>query len=130
MIVTDYDYEPHERSPFDVGLDRFVRFHELTMGTEALRTIAEDPPNRFVTVRLDEEGVDYGTPLRTDDGGDAGVLTSPATSPRFGPIGLAIVPAALAAPGTAVQAVTADGMMPGTVDVLSIYDPTKERPRG
>jgi glycine cleavage system aminomethyltransferase T len=130
MIVTDYDYEPHQRSPFDVGLDRFVRFHELTMGTEALRTIAEDPPNRFVTVRLDEEGADYGTPLRTPGGDDAGVLTSPAMSPAFGPIGLAVVPAALAATRTAVEAVTADGAIPGSVDVLSIYDPTKERPRG
>ena len=46
-------------------------------------------------------------------------------SPRFGPIGLAIVPAALAAPGTDLQAVTADGAIPGTVDVLSIYDPKK-----
>jgi aminomethyltransferase len=130
MIVTDYDYEPHERSPFDVGLDRFVTFHDLSMGTEALRTIAEDPPNRFVTVRLDEEGADYGTPLQTEGGADAGVLTSPATSPRFGPIGLAIVPAAIAVPGSALLAVTADGSIPGTVDVLSIYDPKKERPRG
>jgi len=130
MIVTDYDYEPHERSPFDVGLDRFVKLHDLTMGTEALRTIAEEPPNRFVTIRLDEEGADYGTPLQTEDGADAGVLTSPAMSPRFGPIGLAIVPAPIAALGTAVQAVTADGAIPGSVDVLSIYDPTKERPRG
>jgi aminomethyltransferase len=130
MIVTDYDYEPHERSPFDVGLDRFVKLHELNMGTEALRTIGEDRPNRFVTVRLDEEGADYGTALQTEAGADAGVLTSPAMSPRFGPIGLAIVPAALAAPGTDLQAVTADGAIPGTVDVLSIYDPKKERPRG
>jgi len=81
-------------------------------------------------VRLDDEGADYGTALQTQDGGDAGVLTSPAMSPRFGPIGLAIVPAAIAAPGTAVQAVTPDGAIPGSVDVLSIYDPHKERPRG
>ncbi len=129
MIVTDYDYEPHARSPFDVGLDRFVAFHELTMGTEALRTIAEDPPNRFVTIRLDEKGADYGTPLQTDAGDAAGVLTSPAMSPRFGPIGLAVVPVGLAIPGTAVQVVTGAGAIPGTVDVLSIYDPTKQRPR-
>jgi len=40
------------------------------------------------------------------------------------------VPAALATAGTEVEAVTPDGAIPGTVDVLSIYDPTKERPRG
>jgi aminomethyltransferase len=127
MIVTDYDYEPHERSPFDLGLDRFVKFPELNMGTEALR--AAERPNRFVTVRLEgAELPDYGTPLRARDR-EIGTLTSPAVSPRFGPIGLAIVEATSAAPGTAVEAVTADGTVPGTVDVLAIYDPTKERPR-
>jgi len=127
MIVTDYDYEPHARSPFDLGLDRFVRFHELNMGTEALRTLAEDPPNRFVTVRLAGGDLpDYGTPLRAGDR-EVGTLTSPAISPRFGPIGLAIVDAATASPGTPV---TTDGGVAGTVDVLAIYDPAKERPRG
>ena len=129
MIVTDYDYEPHERSPFDLGLDRFVRFHELNMGTEALRAVAEERPNRFVTVRLEgDELPDYGTPLRADDR-EIGTLTSPAISPRFGPIGLAVLEAAFADPGTVVEAVTAGAAVPGTVDVLSIYDPAKERPR-
>jgi aminomethyltransferase len=130
MIVTDYDYEPHERSPFDLGLDRFVKFHPLNMGTEALRGLAEDPPNRFVTVRLESgELPEYGTPLRSGER-EVGTLTSPALSPRFGPIGLAIVQAEAAAPGTPVEAVTAQGAVPGTVDVLAIDDPTKERPRG
>jgi aminomethyltransferase len=129
MIVTDYDYEPHERSPFDLGLDRFVRFHPLNMGTESLRALAEDPLNRFVTVRLEGTDLpDYGTPLRADDQ-EVGTLTSPAVSPRFGPIGLAIVRADVAAPGTAVEAVTDGGAIPGTVDVLALYDPAKERPR-
>ena len=129
MVVTDYDYEPHERSPFDLGLGRFVAFHEHSMGTEALRGIAEDPPNRFVTVRLEGETLpDYGTPVHAD-GGPVGVLTSPAVSPRFGPIGLAILQADAAAPGTRVEAVTAEGSTPGTVDVLAVYDPDKQRPR-
>ena len=129
MVVTDYDYGPGQRPPFDLGLDRFVRFHDLTMGTEALRSLAEAPPNRFVTVRLDGDTLPHsGAGLRTE-AGDVGTLTSPAVSPRFGPIGLAIVAAAAAVPGTTVEVVTADGAIPGTVDVLSIYDPTKERPR-
>jgi aminomethyltransferase len=129
MIVTDYDYEPHERSPFDLGLDRFVRFHPLNMGTEALRGLADDPPNRFVTVRLEGSDLpDYGTPLRAA-GEEVGTLTSPAVSPRHGPIGLAIVCADVAAPGTPVEAVTEGGAIPGTVDVLALEDPMKERPR-
>jgi hypothetical protein len=50
-------------------------------------------------------------------------------SPRFGPIGLAILQADAAAPGTRVEAVTAEGSTPGTVDVLAVYDPDKQRPR-
>ena len=129
MIVTDYDYEPGTRTPFDLGLDRFVALHERNMGTEALRGIAADPPNRFVTVRLRGEHLpEYGSAV-TRDGEEVGVLTSPAVSPRHGPIGLAILRANAAATGTDVSVVGPDGAIGGTVDVLSIDDPAKERPR-
>jgi len=129
MIVTDYDYEPGTRTPFDLGLDRFVALHERTMGTEALRAVAADPPNRFVTVRLQgEELPEYGSSV-TRDGEEVGVLTSPAVSPRHGSIGLAILRTDVAAPGTEVTVAGPDGAIGGTVDVLSIDDPAKERPR-
>jgi aminomethyltransferase len=129
MIVTDYDYEPHERSPYDLGLERFVALHELNMGTEKLRLLADDPPNRFRTIRLDGDALpDYGAAV-TREGTEVGVLTSPATSPRFGPIGLAILERDAAAEGTRVEVAAEAGPIPGTVDVLAIYDPNKERPR-
>ena len=129
MIVTDYDYEPGARTPFDLGLDRFVALHELNMGTEALRAVAADPPNRFVTVRLrGDELPEYGAAV-TRDGDEIGVLTSPAVSPRHGPIGLAILRKDASAPGTEVQVDGPSGAIGGTVDVLSIDDPAKERPR-
>jgi aminomethyltransferase len=129
MIVTDYDYEPGTRTPFDLGLDRFVALHERNMGTEALRAIAADPPNRFVTIRLDgDELPEYGSAV-TREGEEVGVLTSPAVSPRHGPIGLAILRKDAAAPGTRVSVAGPDGAIAGTVDVLSIDDPAKERPR-
>jgi glycine cleavage system aminomethyltransferase T len=129
MIVTDYDYEPGQRTPFDLGLDRFVAFHELNMGTEALRAVAAGPPNRFVTVRLSgAELPEYGAAV-TRDGERIGVVTSPAESPRHGPIGLAILRTDAAAPGTEVAVEGPSGPIAGTVDVLSIDDPAKERPR-
>jgi glycine cleavage system T protein (aminomethyltransferase) len=129
MIVTDYDYEPGTRTPFDLGLDRFVALHERNMGTEALRAVAADPPNRFVTIRLHgDELPEYGSAV-TRDGEEIGVLTSPAVSPRHGPIGLAILRKNAAAPGTQVSVAGPDGAIAGTVDVLSIDDPAKERPR-
>jgi aminomethyltransferase len=129
MIVTDYDYDPGTRTPFDLGLDRFVALHERNMGTEALRAVAADPPNRFVTIRLHgDELPEYGSTV-TRDGEEIGVLTSPAVSPRHGPIGLAILRKDAAAPGTQVSVAGPDGAIAGTVDVLSIDDPAKERPR-
>ena len=93
MIVTDYDYEPHRRSPYDLGLDRLVVLDAEgeCMGADHLRAAAADPPNRFVTIRLAGTTLpEYGARV-TVSGEEVGVLTSPATSPLLGPIGLAIV---------------------------------------
>lgn len=131
MIVTDYDYQPHQRTPFDLGLDRVVALNGEGefMGKEILREIAQDPPNRLVTVRLQGDTLpEYGATI-TLGSEDVGVLTSPATSPRYGNIGLAIVPSDLAAPGTEVDVALGDGAIGGTVDLLAIHDPDKRRPR-
>ena len=55
MVVTDYDYEAHERSLYDLGLDRVVALDAegAFMGKDVLRGIAADPPNRFKTLRLE-----------------------------------------------------------------------------
>jgi aminomethyltransferase len=131
MIVTDYDYEAHQRSPFDLGLDRVVALggEGEFMGKEALRAIAADPPNRFKTLRLQgEELPEYGATV-TKDGEEVGVLTSPATSPAYGPIGLAVLRSDVAAEGTEVDVALGDGTVGATVDVLAIHDPEKRRPR-
>ena len=132
MIVTDYDYREHERSPFDLGLDRFVALDAEAefMGKERLRDIAADPPNRFKTVRLEGATLpEYGAAIRRD-GEPVGVLTSPAESPRLGPLGLAILQSDAAADGTGVEVDVGETTARGTVDVLAVYDPTKQRPRG
>jgi aminomethyltransferase len=132
MIVTGYDYQEHERSPFDLGLDRTVALaaEGEFMGKEKLREMAKDPPNRFKTVRIDGTVLpDYGAPIRV--GGEAvGVLTSPALSPTLGALGLAILRADVAADGQQVDIDAEAGPIAGTVDVLALYDPKKERPRG
>jgi aminomethyltransferase len=132
MIVTDYDYEPHQRTPYDLGLDRVVALdgEGEFMGKDRLRVVAADPRNRFVTIRLDGETLpEYGSAV-TVGGTEAGTLTSPATSPMFGAIGLAVVRTDVASPGTHVEVAMPDGTTTGgTVDVLAVYDPKKERPR-
>ncbi len=131
MIVTGYDYQEHERSPFDVGLDATVALNAggEFMGKDKLREMAEAPPNRFKTVRI--EGSDlpaYGATVRVDEEA-VGVLTSPALSPTLGPLGLAILRADVATEGQRVSIDADSGPIAGTVDVLGLYDPKKERPR-
>ena len=55
MIVTGYDYDEHERTPYDLGMDRMVALDAegRFMGKEKLREVAADPPNRFKTMRLE-----------------------------------------------------------------------------
>ncbi len=84
MVVTDYDYAAHERSPFDLGMDRLVALDTAAefMGKERLREIAADPPNRFKTLRVEGDTLpEYGAAV-TRDGEEVGVLTSPARQPE------------------------------------------------
>ncbi len=131
QIVTDYDYESHQRSPYDFSFDRVVALEAPgdLLGKEKLRDVAENPPNRFVTLKLRaSELPEYGAEV-TKDGEPAGVLTSPTKSPRYGPIGMAVLRTDLAKPGVAVEVALGDGTVPATVDVLPIYDTEKRRPR-
>ena len=86
MVVTDYDYAAHERTPYDLGMDRLVALDAAAefMGKERLREIAADPPNRFKTLRVEGDTLpEYGASV-TRDGEEVGVLTSPAISPKLG----------------------------------------------
>jgi 4-methylaminobutanoate oxidase (formaldehyde-forming) len=130
--VWSSDITPDE-TPFEAGLgfavalDKGVDF----AGKERLRRVAADPPNRLVTVKVEGDTLpEYGATV-TKDGEEVGVLTSPTESPRFGRIGLAIVRAAFASPGTTldVAVAVADGTATATVDVLPLYDTEKMRPR-
>jgi aminomethyltransferase len=131
LIVTDYDYEAHQRTPYDFNLDRLVALDKDVsfVGKERLREIAANPPNRFVTLRIEGDQLpDYGVAV-TRDGEEIGVLTSPTDSPRFGKIGMAVLAREHATPGTAVKVALGEGTAPATVDVLPIYDTEKRRPR-
>jgi aminomethyltransferase len=131
LIVTDYDYEAHQRSPYDFNLDRLVALDADVdfVGKDRLRELAADPPNRFVTVKLEGDALpEYGATV-TKDGEEIGVLTSPTDSPRYGRIGLAVLRSGHAAPGTEVEVAVGDGTAGGVVDVLPLYDTQKLRPR-
>jgi aminomethyltransferase len=131
LIVTDYDYEAHQRTPFDFNLDRLVALNAGVefQGRDKLRAIAADPPNRFVTLKVEGDVLpEYGAAV-SRDGEEVGVLTSPTDSPRFGKIGLAVLRSGHATPGTTLDVAVEGGTAPATVDVLPIYDTNKQRPR-
>jgi aminomethyltransferase len=131
LIVTDYDYEAHQRTPYDFGFDSFVKLDAPgePLGRDKLREVAKRPPNRFVTLRYEAgELPEYGAAV-TKDGEAVGVLTSPTESPRYGKIGLAVLRADQADVGNAVEVAVGEGTVPATVDVLPLYDTQKARPR-
>lgn len=129
MVVIGVDYEPGAGTPYDLSFDRLVRLDAGFLGADALRAVAADPPRRFKTLRLEGSDVpEYGAAV-TRDGQPVGTLTSPADSPRFGVIGLAVLETPHAADGTRVEVSVGDGTAPATVTELSVYDPQKLRPR-
>jgi len=131
LIIYSFDYDPGQRTPYDLGLDRMVATGSdvVFLGKDPLTSLAAAPPNRLKTLRLD--GVDlpeYGTDV-LQGGQVVGTLTSPTDSPRFGIIGLAVLPTELAGGGTELEVVVGDQTVTATVADLSIYDPQKVKPR-
>ncbi len=131
MVVTEFDYDPHARTPYDVGLDRVVALDKDVefLGKAMLAEVAKNPPNRFKTLVLEGEEVpEYGAAV-TKDGEPVGRLTSPAKSPQFGVIGIAMLRTDVATEGNTVGVEVGDGTVPARVTHNSIYDPEKKRPR-
>ena len=127
LIVLDYDYTAHERTPFDLSLDKMVALGKVaSRGVPPSRRWpraappSQDPADRGG--RAPRLGVEV-----TRDGEPVGTLTSPAVSPAFGPIALAVLES-----GGRRRRVGRGGLEGGrraTVAPLAIYDPEKRRPR-
>jgi len=132
LIVYGYDYEPGQRSPFDVGLDGVVAFDRGVefLGREHVAAAASTPRNRFKTLRINSDvAPEYGCDV-TLGGEVVGTLTSPTVSPRLGTIGLAVLHSEVASNGTRLNVPVGEAPVSAVVDELALYDPTKRRPRG
>jgi aminomethyltransferase len=129
LIIIAVDYQPGEISPWDLSMDRFIKTDTEVVGAAALAERGASPPKRFKTLKIEGDvAPDYGAAV-TKDGREVGVVTSPASSPRLGTIGLAILDADVANDGEKVEVAIEGGTAPATVEVLSLLDPAKERPR-
>lgn len=131
LIVLDYDYEAGQRTPYDLSLDKMVALDKVEfLGADALRSVAANPPRRMKTLVLEGDEVpEYGAEV-TRDGEVVGVLTTPAASPKFGVIGMAILETFTANDGDQVDVSVGEGTRTATVAPLGILDPEKKRPRG
>jgi aminomethyltransferase len=130
LVVLDYDYEAHERTPYDLSFDRVVALGKVDfLGSDALKKVAGNPPRRMKTLTLEGVAIpDYGVEV-TREGEPVGTLTSPAVSPRFGPVALAILETAVSGDGERVEVEVGGQQVAATVAPLAIYDPDKKRPR-
>jgi aminomethyltransferase len=129
LVIIAVDYNPGEISPWDLSMDRFIKTDTECVGADALAERGANPPKRFKTLKIEGDATpDYGASV-TKDGREVGVVTSPAKSPRLGVIGLAILDADAAVDGEKVEVAVGGGTSPATVEVLSLLDPNRERPR-
>jgi len=129
LIIIAVDYDPGKTSPWDLSMDRFIKTDTECVGAAALAERGANPPKRFKTLKIEGDVVpEYGATV-SKDGRDVGVVTSPASSPRLGTIGLAILDADAAGDGEKVEVAVGDGTAPASVEVLSLLDPEKRRPR-
>jgi len=131
LIVYDSDYSAGVDSPYDVSLDRYVCLDGDVdfLGKDALRRIAGGPPRRLKTLRISGDDLPEPGADVIADGEVVGTVTSPAVSPRMGLLALAKLDTGHAADGAVVEVALADGTARAAIDVLSVKDPHKLRPR-
>jgi len=108
-----------------VALDGNLEF----IGKDALSKVAASPPNRFKTLRIEGNVAPDAGAAVLHNGEEVGSVTSPVTSPAFGVIGLAVIRTDLATEGQKLDVALPEGTATATVDVLSIHDPQKKKPR-
>jgi aminomethyltransferase len=129
LIIIALDYQPGETSPYDLSMDRFIAAGTECVGADALAAYGANPPKRFKALRIEGDAApDYGAAV-TRDGQQVGTVTSPASSPRLGTIGLAVLDAGASADGERVEVAVGEGTAGAEVGPQNLYDPERAKPR-
>ena len=131
LIIMETDYFIGKTSPYDVSLDKMIALDADVdfVGKEALRKTAANPPNRLKTLRIDGDVVPADGAAVLKNGEHVGTVTSPAASPTFGVIGLAVLETDFSRDGETLEVALPDGATTASVTVLSIHDPDKRKAR-
>ncbi len=120
-----------DRTPLEAGQDRFVEFDHVFVGRPALeKERAEGAASVLAGISVEAPGAvpRHGTPVRSE-GKVVTELTSGGPSPVLGHgIGLAYLPRALAAPGTALKLEIRGREVPARVVPLPFVAAPRKRP--
>jgi aminomethyltransferase len=129
-LVAPLDAPAGKRSPYEVSLDRFVGFDGRDFrGREPLLRAREQNRRGLATLRFDDGLPGRGAIVRAA-GAAVGEVTSPARSPGFGSIALAVVDRDAAVEGARLEVETEGPSLVGYVTPTPISDPERRRPRG
>jgi len=129
-LVSPLDAPPGKRSPYELSLDRFIRFDGRDFrGRESLLRAREQVRRGLATLRFDGGLPKTGAVVRAA-GAVVGEVTSPCESPGFGSIALAVVDRDAAVEGARVEVETEEGSLAGSGAPTPISDPERRRPRG
>lgn len=126
LLIQHEDYIPGETDPYELSLDAYIDLegHHFVGREEAARRAAA-PPRRFTTLVVDGDDVPEAGTQVVVEGRSVGDVRSSVRTPRFGTIALAVLDAAHAFDGGAVEV----GGHAATVRPVPIDDPRKLRPR-
>jgi len=125
LVIAGLDYDPGETTPYDCGLEKFVKLDRGDfVGRDALVALAADPPNIYRTLLFDGGLPERRTPVMRA-GVEIGTFRAGSTSPTFGVLGSAVLRRGAVEDGDTVEV---DGVS-ATVAPWCVYDPDKKRPR-
>jgi aminomethyltransferase len=125
-------------TPFEAGLEGFVRFDHPFIGSEALQRIADErPPRRLAAFRAQSRQRAWPENEIWAGQRKVGAVTSAAFAPSLDvSIGMGYAPPALTEPGTELVVKTPRGDLPVTLAERPLYEGgtararfTRERPR-
>jgi Glycine cleavage system T protein (aminomethyltransferase) len=72
LIIIAIDYNPGERSPWDLSMDRFIHSDTECVGAQALAARGADPPKRFKTLRIEGDAAPTTEPRSPRTAGRSG----------------------------------------------------------
>jgi aminomethyltransferase len=130
LLLIYIDFRLNDASPWDFGMDNFIKLHPDCVGTEALKEYQKVRPWTFKTLKIEgNELPDFHTGVYANKE-PIGLVKSMANSPVCGSIALAQINTEFAVDGTKLEVTINGKFVPAEVGPMCIFDPEKKKARG